>query len=308
MSLDEKCMCADLTEWKKWFNDNYNGVTEQAKELADVTKKAVKGGTYVPWATMQRMVYQQDPYASHEVVYSDNGTVIHSFKDSIGTYQSLVEVKDGNTTRHNEAKTAVDFFVHMVRVKVTFFGKTIIEDYPIQDATVRGEGYISPKAIDGNLVNNALKRAFTKAFAMVSGLALRLYERLELQFEADEEPTPEPKPNLVTIPITPTEGPKEDVQKPSVKVVTLEGSISLKPEDMKGVSQEKAPSYIGEAVRDFKSNMAYATAIQKVNTSVAKKYGFTLSQSEDEATLIEKFSQLADAKKFMQNLKQLSGL
>jgi len=81
---------------------------------------------------------------------------------------------------------------------------------------------------------------------------------------------------------------------------------SVAPTQTASVSS-KASDYLG-LVQDFKSNPAYASAIQKTNTAVAKKYNFTLSQDEPVDVLVDKFSKLADANKFMQSLKNMSGV
>lgn len=153
-------------DWLTMFESNYNGDTPQAKELEQYIKKNYNGSTYIPWATMERMVYQQDPNAEFRI-------------------EGLKTNHKGLRTNDGEKITEVEFFVHMVEVSVTFLGKVFTEMYPVQD-----NKYNAPKIIDANLVNKALQRAKAKVASRATGLGLKLYEGHDLQFEDD---TPEPK-------------------------------------------------------------------------------------------------------------------
>lgn len=157
---------ATSKDWLTMFEANYNGDTPQAKELEQYIKKNYNGSTYIPWATMERMVYQQDPTAEFVI-------------QGLDTTDNVLRTNDG------EKVTEVDFFVHMVSVSLTFLGKEFVELYPVQD-----NKYNAPKLIDANLVNKALQRAKAKVASRATGLGLKLYEGHDLQFEDD---TPEPK-------------------------------------------------------------------------------------------------------------------
>lgn len=148
------------------FEANYNGDTPQAKELEQYIKKNYNGSTYIPWATMERMVYQQDPSAEFRI-------------EGLKTNHKALKTNDG------EKITEVEFFVHMVEISLTFLGKVFTEMYPVQD-----NKYNAPKIIDANLVNKALQRAKAKVASRATGLGLKLYEGHDLQFEDD---APEPK-------------------------------------------------------------------------------------------------------------------
>jgi hypothetical protein len=155
-----------VKDWLTMFEANYNGETPQAKELEQYIKKNYNGSTYIPWATMERMVYQQDPSADFRI-------------EGLKTNHKALKTNDG------ERITEVEFFVHMVEVSLTFLGKVFTEMYPVQD-----NKYNAPKIIDANLVNKALQRAKAKVASRATGLGLKLYEGHDLQFEDD---TPEPK-------------------------------------------------------------------------------------------------------------------
>lgn len=157
---------ASSKDWLAMFEANYNGETPQAKELEQYIKKNYNGSTYIPWATMERMVYQQDPEAEFII-------------QGIETAENVLRTNDG------EKETEVDFFVHMVSITLTFLGKVFQELYPVQD-----NKYNAPKIIDANLVNKAIQRAKAKIASRATGLGLKLYEGHDLQFEDD---TPEPK-------------------------------------------------------------------------------------------------------------------
>ena len=54
--------------WLEQFKLNYDGKSDEAKSLEDFLKETYKNATYVPWATMERLVYMQDPDAEFEVI------------------------------------------------------------------------------------------------------------------------------------------------------------------------------------------------------------------------------------------------
>jgi len=285
--------------WLEQFNENYNEKSDQARELKDFVKKAVKGNSfYVPWATMERMIYQQDPKAELETLYDSDGTAVFTKKTTLYTHQS--NNKDDSMS---SASTEADFFVHMVRVRVTFLGKSVVEDYPIQDATQKGQGYTAPKVIDANLVNNAIKRALTKACSRVSGLALKLYESLDLQFESDDEPKTTPIVNPIVNPIVETT-PKA----PESKVVVIGDKLTeVTGASPKELTTSEAQDLVAIA-EQIVGNETILTGIQKANTSIAKKYGFTLDIKDDVATTASKLAKVKDPATLLNSIKSLSGL
>ena len=163
-------------DWREAFIANYKGETPEAKELADFLKKTYQGAKYIPWATMERLVYQQDPYADFIKVKNSNDTLVFSAYDDISTYQRVV--KDGV---EQITETQSQIIHHFVRVRLTFMGKTFEEDYPIQDSK-----YASVRVPDANTINKSLQRALAKVASRATGLALSLYENGELQFEEEK--------------------------------------------------------------------------------------------------------------------------
>lgn len=161
------------TMWRDLFVKNYRGETEEAKELAHFLKATYQGAKYIPWATMERLIYQQDPTAVFEKVKNDQGGLVFSTFNDIETYQKVE--KDGVV---QEQETRSQNIFHFVRVKLTFMGKTFEEDYPIQD-----NKYAPLRMLDANSVNKSLQRALAKVGSRATGLALSLYETGDLQFE-----------------------------------------------------------------------------------------------------------------------------
>jgi hypothetical protein len=166
-------------KWLLQFLDNYNGVSPEAKSLEKELQQNYKGNSYIGWATMERLTYQQDPFATFEVMLSDNGTPLFSAIDTISTFQSK-QGKDLNDLVDSRNDRVINF----VRVKLTFLDKVFVEDYPIQD-----KSYQAPKFVDSNDVNKAIQRAKAKVSSRGTGLALKLYEGNDLQFDAPEKPS-----------------------------------------------------------------------------------------------------------------------
>lgn len=156
--------------WLKLYTDNYYGRTPEAVELSKVLSTNYNGQKYVPWATMERFLYMQDPLANLYVSFDGDGPV--------GTQKWTIEQVNKNAGAVIE--TSSPFYSHMVRVTLTFMGKYFEEYYPVQD-----NKYGAPKIIDQNLVNRALQRAKAKIIARATGLGLALYEQLDLQFEKE---------------------------------------------------------------------------------------------------------------------------
>lgn len=164
-----------MDKWLETYKANYNGQTPEAKELQEFIKTNYKGNSYVPWATMERLIYMQDPEASFYMVAADeNGKILHDYVIDVNTYQETQSPKDG----HIITKVTNSAHVHFVVVSITFLGKMLVEHYPVQDSA-----YGAPKVVDQNMVNKALQRAKAKVASRASGLALRLYESKDLQFE-----------------------------------------------------------------------------------------------------------------------------
>jgi hypothetical protein len=164
-------------KWLLQFLDNYHGISPEAKALEKEIQQNYKGNNYIGWATMERLTYQQDPFATFEVIIGDRGTPLFSDSVSIASFNRK-ETKDNVETVNTENARVVNF----VRVKLTFLDKVFVEDYPIQD-----KSYQAPKFVDSNDVNKAVQRAKAKVASRGTGLALKLYEGNDLQFDAPEK-------------------------------------------------------------------------------------------------------------------------
>ena len=57
--------------WLEVFRANYNGETEEAKSIEEYINNTYNGAKYVPWATMERLTYMQDPTATFETMTND---------------------------------------------------------------------------------------------------------------------------------------------------------------------------------------------------------------------------------------------
>lgn len=181
-----------MSKWLEQFTENYYGRSEQARELEQYLKQNYNGSSYIAWATMERMVYQQDPNAEFRLRLSDDKDIVWTSKTNVRTQQK---------TTDKEIITLATSMAHMIILELTFLGKTFEEVYPIQD-----NKYQSPKIVDANLVNKAIQRAKAKISSRATGLALTLYETGDLQFEEAKKPT-ETAGSVV----------KQNVVKPAVK-------------------------------------------------------------------------------------------
>ena len=129
---------------------------------------------------MIRMATQQDPDFILTKELSPDGSFVH--------YHG----------RKTEAGYPMDDAVYFVKVTSTFMGKTMSEEYPVQDfsfepVSFKGRPHILSSgktvqiAMDANIVNKALQRATAKVLSELTGLGLSLYETGDLQFEDDTE-------------------------------------------------------------------------------------------------------------------------
>jgi hypothetical protein len=288
-------------EWLKQFKENYEGKSPEAKALEPFLKENYKGNSYIPWATMERLVYAQDPNANFDVVKYNNDLygglgVVHTNKFTLETF---------NRNGDKEVTTKADFFAHFVIVRCTFLGKTIEEIYPIQDNV-----YDAPKVIDANLVNNSIQRAKVKVAARVTGLGLKLYEGFGLQFGNDDKP----KTNTVKD--------KTQTSTPKVEKTTIEGvgtttnvveqTTTNKVDEPVNNINEKPTVEINKEVwklaEFLHKNEDILVGIQRVNTSVATKYGFVFDINEDVEVIYDKLSKVANPATFIRSIKVQSGL
>jgi hypothetical protein len=184
---------AKTKTWNEVWQDNYNGLSDVAKDIAKFQKSTYKKDTYIPWAVMLRGLYTLDPYASVEKVMNDNGGFLFTDRILITTRQlDSSQSGDKNDVKLKETETYA--YSHMVKVKVHFMGIEFEEVYPVQD-----NDYSPSKVYDQNKVNKALQRAVTRCISIATGLAYRLYENGDLDFEDDGKVTP---PTVETTPTT----------------------------------------------------------------------------------------------------------
>ena len=307
--------------WKSVFLANYNGESEEAKMIEPFLKNTYKGDVYIPWATMERLVYMCDENAEFANICNENGGLVHT--DMIFQRQ-LNRNKDGIVS-----ETEAPMFAHFVKVALTFMGKTFVEDYPIQD-----QDYSAAKVFNQNLVNRALQRAKAKLGARATGLGLKLYEGFDLQFDSKEDEKPalpvetktevkaEEKPKKVEM----TEEQKvANIVDGGVTEAYLSGERTFTTQDVPvenptisaeipveaSVEVAKNPTNpaILEIVNFIKTTDTerIMAVLQRVNTSIVKKYKFALSPNDSETELIEKLSQFPNPEQFKKTLLNLLG-
>lgn len=287
-----------VVEQKNWldqYKENYNGKSAEAKEIASYLKETYKGDKYVPWATMERLTYMQDPNAEFKTITSEVGDdIVHSdwFKN-----ENCVENKDGIVN-----KTSALVVSHFVKVSCTFLGKTFVEEYPIQE-----QDYTAAKIYNQNLVNKALKRALAKVASRATGLGLKLYENKDLQFETAEEET---KPVVKKETAKKTEVKKEEpkveptpVVETKVEEIVVKQDAPVQVEQPQVAKVEENASYSKEVVElcnliKSTSTDKITPVLQTLNISILKKYGFVLSLNDSDDVLCNKLASFPDVATF----------
>lgn len=287
-------------KWLKQFIENYNGRSEEAKEVADFIKENFKGNNYIPWATMERLTYMQDPEAVFETLETENGNIV--FSDTLSNENKVVQ--KGEVV----SETVATMMSHFVKVKLTFLGKTFIEEYPIQD-----QDYSALKVYNQNAVNKALKRALAKVASRATGIGLRLYENKDLQFDTPEEDKkPEVKKTTKTTKTTKKvemteeqathteEELKQD--EPVQEVVTQDAKI-----------EENAPKSYDKSVLELCSLIKntdkekMTKILQNLNVPILKQHGFTLNLEDSDDDLCEKISHFTNVIVFTKAIKNMIG-
>ena len=287
-------------KWLKQFIENYNGKSAEAKEVADFIKENFKGNNYIPWATMERLTYMQDPEAVFETLETENGNIV--FSDTLSNENKVVQ--KGEVV----SETVATMMSHFVKVKLTFLGKTFIEEYPIQD-----QDYSALKVYNQNAVNKALKRALAKVASRATGIGLRLYENKDLQFDAPEEDKkPEVKKTTKTTKTTKKvemteeqathteEELKQD--EPVQEVVTQDAKI----EENAPKSYDKSVLELCSLIRNTdKEKMT--KILQNLNVPILKQHGFTLNLEDSDDVLCEKISHFTNVVVFTKAIKNMIG-
>lgn len=289
--------------WKEQFIENYNGKSAEAKEVADFIKENYKGNNYIPWATMERLTYMQDPEAVFETLETENGNIV--FSDTLSNENKVVQ--KGEVVN----ETVATMMSHFVKVKLTFLGKTFIEEYPIQD-----QDYSALKVYNQNAVNKALKRALAKVASRATGIGLRLYENKDLQFDAPEEDKkPEIKKTTKTTKTT-KKVEMTDEQVPSQATVTeevLNQDTSVQEvvtQDTKIEENVSKSSYSKETLElcniiKTADRTKITEILQTLNVPILKQHGFTLSPDDSDDVLCEKLNHFQDVNVFTKAINNM---
>lgn len=287
-------------KWLKQFIENYNGKSAEAKEVADFIKENFKGNNYIPWATMERLTYMQDPEAVFETLETENGNIV--FSDTLSNENKVVQ--KGEVV----SETVATMMSHFVKVKLTFLGKTFIEEYPIQD-----QDYSALKVYNQNAVNKALKRALAKVASRATGIGLRLYENKDLQFDTPEEDKkPEVKKTTKTTKTTKkvemteeqaTHTEEELKQDEPVQEVVIQDT---KIEENVPKSYDKSVLELCSLIKNTdKEKMT--KILQNLNVPILKQHGFTLNLEDSDDVLCEKISHFTNVVVFTKAIKNMIG-
>ena len=313
-------------KWLKQYKENYEGKSAEAKEVAEFIKENYKGNNYIPWATMERLTYMQDPEAKFETLETENGSMV--FSDTLLNENKVVQ--KGEVV----SETVATMMSHFIKVKLTFMGKEFVEEYPIQD-----QDYSALKVFNQNAVNKALKRALAKVASRATGIGLRLYENKDLQFDAPEE---DKKPEIKkTTKTTKTTKPTESNVTTSSEVnnnnnngivVTENNTTEQVPSQETHTEEElKQDTPVQEVVAQDAKIEENATKsfdksvlelcslirntdkekmtkiLQNLNVPILKQHGFTLNLEDSDDVLCEKISHFTNVVVFTKAITNMIG-
>ena len=288
-------------KWLKQYKENYEGKSAEAKEVADYVKPTYNGAMYIPWATMERLTYMQDPNAIFTKIRNEQGGLVHT--DSF-INENLVENKEGIVN-----KTSALVVSHFVKVSLMFMGKEFIEEYPIQE-----QDYSAAKIYNQNLVNKALQRALAKVASRATGIGLKLYENKDLQFEEDkEEKKPEVKKSTKKV---------EKVEEPVVEKLEVDGTPAIGiafPANQTGeettvVEQhgtDDVPMLYSQEIVDLCNLIKNADkekmtkVLQNLNVPILRQHGFALSLEDSDDVLCEKISHFQNVSVFTKAINNM---
>ena len=300
--------------WLETFKANYEGRTAESKEVADFIKNTYNGASYIPWATMERLTYMQDPNAKFDVISNEKGGLV--WTDSFENYNKVVG-KDGVT---NESQALV--VSHFVIVYCRFMGKVFTEQYPIQD-----QDYSALKIYNQNAVNKAIKRAMAKVASRATGIGLRLYEAKDLQFDdtVEEEKKPEVKKSTKkkTEKVELTDEQKaQNIVDGGETEAFLNGERTFEPQEVKvDENTEKNTEKNTEPVaKEFSKEIVELKdlikntdrekmnkVLQALNPAILKQHGFVLSPDYEDVDLCEKLSVFKDVSVFTKAITNMLG-
>ncbi len=290
--------------WLEQYSANYNGKSAEAKELAEYLKQTFNGKDYIPWATMERLTYMQDPNAVFTKIRNEDGGLVHT---DMFINENCVENKDGIVN-----KTSAMVVSHFVKISCVFLGKEFIEEYPIQD-----QDYSAAKIYNQNLVNRALQRALAKVASRATGLGLKLYESKDLQFdEKEEDKKPVVKKETTTKTEVKKEEPKEEPKVEPTPVVETKVEEPVKQDAPVPVEQPQVanteenasyPNDVVELCKLIKSAPVnkIAPALQTLNVAILKQHGFTLNQTDSDDELCKKLLNFKDVSVFTNAINRM---
>lgn len=264
--------------WREQWLDNYNGLTAAHKDLEARIKKNYKGNKYIPWATMVKWLYLQDPYARLDVLKSDNGYVFTSTDE-------LVVEKGGALTR-------IPVRAHSVVLNCTFMGTTFTEIYPVQD-----KAYDAPNSYDSNMINKAIQRAKAKIISTATGIAYKLYEAEDLQWDDDKDTK---KVDVATIKLNEPTEPAATI-KPNEQTEPA-ATITQKPLIARSENTVGKDDPIQNTVNFINNTPDIDKVLQVINIDVLKNYGVTLVPHSTD--LYENISKLRNVPLFLTALKK----
>ena len=315
--------------WLETYLKNYNGKSNEAKEIIDFVNQTFNGADYVPWATMERLTYMQDPEAKFETLETENGNIV--FSDTLSNENKVVQ--KGEVV----SETVATMMSHFIKVKLTFMGKEFVEEYPIQD-----QDYSALKVYNQNAVNKALKRALAKVASRATGIGLRLYENKDLQFDTPEE---DKKPEIKkTTKTTKTTKKVEMTEEQKVNDILDGGQTSAYLNSERTLEPQQVPSQVTYTEEDLKqdapvqevvtqeakveknSPKSYANnvielwnliktsdrdkmvkVLQSLNPAILKQHNFALSVEDTEEQLCEKLSHFSNVDIFTKAINNMLG-
>lgn len=276
--------------WIDQYLANYRGETDEAKECEQFLKRNYKGNPYLPWAFMLRVMFQQDPDATFDVMMDDCHDLIMVNEYQLHTQQTKGGVED---------TTMTSIMSPMVGVSVTFLDKTFKDVYPVQDTD-----YSAPRAVNQNMINKAKQRALARCISMATGIGWKLYEGQDLQFEPSQQ---EHKPTA-QVEIQPAQAP---VNTNIYKVTAVsDGTVETTALDLNAPAEIPDPvttvnegSELVDFILNYGDKAQLNQALAGLNTSCIKKYGFAFTAEDTKEELAEKVTKIAKPDKFLASIK-----
>lgn len=264
---------------ESWYA-NYKNETPESKDVMARTKDTYKGDAYLPWANMLGVLYRLDPDAVVEKVQNADGGYVFTDKNALDVQVRVLKTDKDSTTEDNKSNYQV-FMGHMVKVRVTYFGKVYEEVYPIQD-----NKYEAVVKFDSNMVNKALQRCMARTISLATGIGWSLYEQGEAgQFEPD---------GLMTIP-TP--------EKSSPVTVEKIGKSDDTVAEGQAFSDIELIAHLIDKNRDSKP---LSSLIDNYNVVFNTKYAMTIDLADDSVDILkEKFSAVDNPAKVLKGISKV---